>query len=86
MRIGKDGYDVPEFNQEEEDQVKLQDEVENDWLECDNKEEVMESYYPDRAGLDDPEDLYEGLDWEQKLEIYLDRNPEKNMDPECYPF
>ena len=85
-RIGKDGYDVPEYNPEEEKQVKLQDEVERDWEECENKEEVMEDYYPDRTGLDDPEDLYEGLDWKQKLEIYLDRNPEKNMDPECYPY
>jgi len=86
MRIGKEGYDVPEYNQEEEDQVKLQDEVENDWLECENKEEVMEDYYPDRTGLDDAEELYQGLDWEQKLEIYLDRNPEKRMSPDEYPY
>jgi hypothetical protein len=46
MRIGKDGYDVPTFNPEEEKQIKLQDEVENDWLDCDNEEEIMESYYP----------------------------------------
>jgi len=86
MRIGKDGYDVPEFNQEEEDQIKLQDEVEKDWLECDNKEEILEDYYPDRIGIDDIDEMYNGLSWEQKLEIYLDRNPEKNMDPNDYPY
>ena len=85
-RIGKDGYDVPEYNPEEEKQVKLQDEVERDWEECENKEEVMEDYYPDRTGLDDAEELYQGLDWEQKLEIYLDRNPEKRMSPDDYPY
>jgi len=86
MRIGKDGYDVPGFNQEEEDQIKLQDEVENDWLDCDNKEEILEDYYPDRIGIDDIDEMYNGLSWEQKLEIYLDRNPEKNMDPNYYPY
>ena len=86
MRIGKDGYDVPGYNPEEEKQVKLQNEVEQDWLGCDNKEEIMEYYYPDRVGQEDVEELYEELDWKQKLEIYLERNPEKNMDPECYPY
>ena len=86
MRIGKDGYDVPTFNPEEEKQIKLQDEVENDWLDCDNKEEIMEYYYPDRIGLDDVDEMYDGLSWEQKLEIYLDRNPEKSMSPNDYPY
>jgi hypothetical protein len=61
MRIGKDGYDLPTFNPEEEKQIKLQDEVENDWLDCDNKEEIMEDYYPDRIGLDDVDEMYNGL-------------------------
>ncbi len=86
MRIGKDGYDVPTFNPEEEKQIKLQDEVENDWLDCDNKEEIMKSYYPDRIGLDDVNEMYNGLSWEQKLEIYLDRNPEKSMSQNDYPY
>jgi len=86
MRIGKDGYDVPTFNPEEEKQIKLQDEVENDWLDCDNKEEIMENYYPDRIGLDDVDEMYNGLSWEQKLEIYLDRNPEKSMSQNDYPY
>ena len=86
MRIGKDGYDVPTFNPEEEKQIKLQDEVENDWLDCDNKEEILEGYYPDRIGLDDVDEMYNGLSWEQKLEIYLDRNPEKSMSQNDYPY
>ena len=86
MRIGKDGYDVPTFNPDEEKQIKLQDEVENDWLDCDNKEEIMENYYPDRIGLDDVDEMYDGLSWDQKLEIYLNRNPEKSMSPNDYPY
>ena len=86
MRIGKEGYDVPEYNQEEEDQIKLQDEVQEDWDNCDGKEEIMEDYYPDRIGLDDEDEMYEGLSWEQKLEIYLDRNPSNVIDPDDYPY
>jgi len=85
MRIGKDGYDVPGYNPDEEKQIKLQDEVEKDWDNCDNKEEILEDYYPDRIGLDDEEEMYNGLSWEQKLEIYVERNPEKrNLDD--YPY
>ena len=86
MRIGKDGYDVPEYNPEEEKRIKLQDEVQNDWLNCGNKEEILEDYYPDRIGLDDEDEMYNGLSWENRLEIYLDRNPEKRMNPNDYPF
>lgn len=86
MRIGKDGYDIPTYNPDEEKQRKLQDEVQEDWLDCDNKEEIMEGYYPDRVGLDDEDEMYDGLSWEQKLEIYLDRNPEKSMSPNDYPY
>ena len=86
MRIGKDGYDIPTFNPEEEKQIKLQDEVQDDWDNCDNKDEIMEDYYPDRIGLDDEDEMYEGLSWEQKLEIYLDRNPSNVIDPNDYPY
>ena len=86
MRIGKDGYDIPTFNPDEEKQIKLQDEVQDDWDNCDNKEEIMEDYYPDRIGLDDEDEMYEGLSWEQKLEIYLDRNPSNVIDPDDYPY
>lgn len=85
MRIGKDGYDIPGYNPKEEKQVKLQDEVEEDWNNCDNKEEILEDYYPDRIGIDDIDEMYDGLPWKQKLEIYLDRNPEKAMSPDDYP-
>ena len=86
MRIGKDGYDVPTFNPEEEKQIKLQGEVENDWLDCDNKEEIMEDYYPDRIGLDDEDEMYNGLSWDNRLEIYLDRNPENVINQNDYPY
>ena len=86
MRIGKEGYDIPDHNPEEEKQIKLQDEVEKDWENCDNKEEILENYYLDRIGIGDEEDLYDRLDFDQKLEIYLQRNPEKNMSPEDYPY
>ena len=86
MRIGKDGYDIPTYNPDEEKQIKLQDEVQEDWDNCDNKEEIMESYYPDRIGIDEIDELYNGLSWEQKLEIYLDRNPSNVIDPDDYPY
>ena len=86
MRIGKDGYDIPTYNPDEEKQIKLQDEVQEDWDNCDNKEEIMESYYPDRIGIDEIDELYNGLSWEQKLEIYLDRNPSNIMNPEDYSY
>ena len=86
MRIGKDGYDIPRYNPEEEKQIKLQDEVQEDWDNCDTKEEILEDYYPDRTGLDDEDEMYNGLSWEQKLEIYLDHNPEKIMNPDDYPY
>jgi len=86
MRIGKDGYDIPTYNPDEEKQIKLQDEVQEDWNNCDGKEEILEDYYPDRISLDDEDELYNGLSWEQKLEIYLDRNPENIMNPEDYSY
>jgi len=86
MRIGKNGYDIPTHNPDEEKQIKLQDEVQEDWDNCDDKEEILEDYYPDRIGIDDEDEMYNGLSWEQKLEVYLDRNPEKRMNPEDYPY
>jgi len=86
MRIGKDGYDIPTYNPDEEKQIKLQDEVQEDWNNCDGKGEILEDYYPDRISLDDEDEMYNGLSWEQKLEIYLDRNPEKNMSPNDYSY
>ena len=88
MRIGKDGYDVPEYNPDEEKQIKLQDEVQKWWDNLDDnlQFELLEDYYPDRIGTDDEDGMYDGLDWEQKLEIYLDRNPEGRMNPNDYPF
>ena len=85
MRIGKDGYDIEDSTVEERRMAKLEDEVEKDWEECDNKEEILKGYDPCRIGQDDSEGLYNVLTWEQKLEIYLDRNPEKRMNPGDYP-
>jgi len=86
MRIGKDGYDIPTFNQEDEDQIKLQDEVQEDWDNCSSKEEILESYYPDRIGIDDEDEMYNGLSWDNRLEIYLDRNPENVINQNDYPY
>lgn len=87
MRIGKEGYDVPDHNPEKEKQVKLQNEVELWWNDQEQgiKEEYMEEYYPDLFYLHDADELFEGLDWKQKLELYLDKNPELTMSPEDYP-
>jgi hypothetical protein len=41
---------------------------------------------PDRIGLDDVDVMYDGLSWDQKLEIYLDRNPDNRMNPDDYHF
>ena len=87
MRIGKEGYDVPDHNPRQEEQVKLQDEVELWWnnLEQGIKEEYMEEYYPDKSHLHDADELFEGLNWKQKFELYQDKNPELTMSPDDYP-
>ena len=82
MRIGKDGYDIEDSTVEERRLAKLEEEVEKDWENCDNKKGILEGYsFPEEDG----NEIYNKLTWEQKLEIYLDRNPEKGMRPGDYP-
>ena len=87
MPIGNSKYEPPTYDPEKEKQVKLQDEVELWWNDQEQgiKEEYMEEYYPDKSHLHDADELFEGLDWKRKLELYLDKNPEHTMSPDDYP-
>ena len=71
-RIGKDGYDVPTYNKEEEEQLQLQEKVDKWWYNLDDnyKFELIESYYPDKAHLMGLEEMWKGLDWNDKWDIY----------------
>ena len=63
-------------NQADEELVKLGDEVEN-WfndLSDNEKFEIMENYYPDKAYLIGLEKMWEGLSWEDQLDIYKEEN------------
>lgn len=76
MRIGKEGYDVPTYNPDEEKQIKLQDEVQEWWDNLDDnlQFELIEDYYPDKAHLLDTIEMWNGLEWEDKYQIYNNIN------------
>ena len=67
---GPDYYDgnVPE----EDKQIKLQEKVEEWWcsLAYDYKIELMENNYPDEANLIEVDEMWNGLDWNEKWDIY----------------
>jgi len=81
MGIGKDGYDVPTYNDQEEKQIKLQEKVDKWWYELEEsyKCELMEDYYPDDVSLMSTDDMWNGLDWNDKWGIY------KGDKDEVYP-
>ena len=63
-------------NREEDKRVKLGDEVQEWWesLNDNYKFELIEVYYPDKAHLMDVEEMWEGLPWEDRLDIYKREN------------
>ena len=75
MPIG-DGPDIEQFNRADEALVRLGDEVE-DWfnnLDDNEKFELMENYYPDKAHLMGLMEMWEGLSWEDQLDVYKEEN------------
>ena len=76
IQIGKDGYDVPTYNPEEEEQLRLQEKVNKWWYDLDDnyKFELIESYYPDKAHLMGVNEMWEGLDCNDKWDIYTDEH------------
>ena len=57
---------------EEERQIKLQEKVEAWWgsLDYDYKIELMENNYPDEANMIEVDEMWNGLDWNEKWDIY----------------
>ena len=67
------GPDIPSYNKDEEEQIKLQDKVEKWWRDLDEsyKIELMEGFYPDQAPLlMEADEMWNGLEWQDKLDIY----------------
>jgi len=63
---------------EEERQLKLKEKV-NKWfynLDDNYKLEILESYYPDKAHLMGTSEMWHGLDWNDKWEIYRSEKDE----------
>ena len=60
------------INREEDERVKLADEVQNWWDSLDDnyKFELIEVYYPDKAHLMDVEEMWEGIDWSEKVSLW----------------
>ena len=61
-------------NKEEDRLVKLEDKVYDWWEDLDYsvQVELMEIEYSDNANLMSVDDMWEGLDWNAKLDIYID--------------
>ena len=71
MPIGN-GPDVPSYNKDEEERIKHQDEVEKWWNSLDESYqiELMEDFYPDKPIILDADEMWSGLEWQDKLDIY----------------
>ena len=75
MPIGN-SFDLPEYNKEEDRLVKLGDKVQEWWdnLDYQLQVELMEIEYPDDSNLMAVDEMWDGLDWNEKLDIYIDYN------------
>ncbi len=73
---GPDYYDG--VNKIEEEQLRLREKVDKWWndLEDSYKYELVESYYPDKAHLMSADTIWEGLDWNDKWDIYRGEHDE----------
>ena len=76
MPIGNGPDYYSGINREEDRRVKLEDEIQEWWESLDDNEqfELMDIEYPDHAHLLDLEGMWEGLDWETKLDIWRREN------------
>lgn len=77
MPVGN-GPDIPSYNEEEEKQLRLKEKVDKWWydLEENYRYELMESYYPDDAYLMNVDEMWRGLDWNDKWDIYRGEHDE----------
>ena len=77
MPIGN-GPDIPQHNKDEEEQLQLQEKVDRWWfdLEENYKYELIESYYPDDAYLMSIDEMWNGLDWNDRWDIYRGEHDE----------
>ena len=63
---------------EEDRQIALQEKVDK-WfrgLDESYQREILDGYYPDKAHLMNIEEMWNGLDWNAKWEIYRDEKDE----------
>ena len=63
-------------NKEEDRRVKLGDKVQEWWdnLDYQLQVELMEIEYPDDSNLMSVDEMWDGLDWNDKADIYIDYN------------
>lgn len=68
--MGPDYYSG--INREEDERVKLADEVQNWWESLDEsfKLDIIESLYPDKVGLIDSDELWIQTSWDDKWDIW----------------
>jgi len=66
-------------NRAEDAQIKLGEKMQKWWDDLDYglKEELMENHYPDAMVFCEPDELFEGLDWKDKLAIYYEVNSDE---------
>ena len=76
MPIGQGADYYNGTNKEEDERIKLAEEVQEWWESLDDnyKFELIEVYYPDKAHLMDVDEMWEGLDWQDRLDIYKREN------------
>ena len=63
---------------EEDEQVRLQDKVEKWFYDLDEtyQRELLEPYYPDDSNLMSTTEMWNGLDWNDKWDIYTNEKDE----------
>ena len=69
--------DYYDGNNKEEDRLgKLSDKVQEWWdnLDDNTKYELVANYYPDKAHLMGLDEMWDGLSWNDKADIYIDFN------------
>jgi len=73
LGTGPDYYNG--INRKEDKRVKLADKIDDWWnsLDDNHKFELLESCYPDKAHLMGLTEMWEGLSWEDKLDIWKER-------------
>jgi hypothetical protein len=80
MPIGS-GPDIPTHDKEREEEVRLGDIVQEWWYGLDESEKVdiIETIYPDQAGLIDSDELWQRTEWKDQLDAYLEEHGENGV-------